>query len=385
MLLVLLVLVVGALNCGSAGADAIDDYLLEVERKLKIPGMVLAVLEDGRISVLRTRGYASLEYDVPTEAGTVFELASLTKQFTAAAIMALVQAAKLELDDKLVDRLPERFRDAPLNHWQAITIRHLLTHTSGLPNRFEWRPVAADGEKIWLLNYDTEDLFQAAAQVKLVSEPGDTFRYSDAGYFLLGLVIEEASGGSYRNFLARTFFDKVGMRSTDIGDPRRVIEDLADAYAWDEGACDLGRDRLRDVREELTPHYGAISSALDLAKWEAELNDPTILTETSLEQMWSPTTLNGGQPVDYGFGWMVGRLGEHEIVDHSGITGTYYVRVPEERLALILLTNRSWLRHDLLREIGAEVIDRYKAEQGDATWSHTATEALARDATRCRP
>jgi CubicO group peptidase (beta-lactamase class C family) len=368
-----------------ANADAIDDYLDEIQQKLRIPGLVLTIMEDGHLSLVRTRGHVSLEFEVPTEVDDVFELASLTKQFTAAAIMLLVQEGRLQLDDDLTEHLPEQYRAESLDHWNGITIRHLLTHTSGLPDRFEWRLQDEHGNPIWLQDYSTDDLFRSAAEIKPELEPGKKFQYSDAGYFLLGIVIEEVTGQDYREFLKDAFFDKLGMASTDIHDQRKVVKELARAYQWDEDNCSLGRDRLRDVREELPSHYGVMSNALDLVRWEAELNEPRILAKSSLEEMWRPTTLNDGQQSSYGFGWMLGRLGEHKMVDHSGITGTYYMRVPKEEFALVLLTNRSWIAHPVLREIGVEIVKRYKPEMLGAASHRMSTGAVDQQATRCSP
>ena len=275
--------------------------------------------------------------------------------------MSLDEGIKSFLDDRRAGGCPE--------HWSGITVRHLLNHTSGLPNRFEWRPEAGDGSQTWLLIYSAGDLFEFATKTRLDFAPGEKFLYSDTGYFLLGAIVEEVSGQSYRQFLKRTFFDKLDMTSTVIRDPSIVVKGLAQAYEWDEGANSLRRDRLRDVREELTPHYGIISNLSDLAKWESELGRHDILAQSSLEQMWQPTMLNDGKESAYGLGWMVGTLDDKKMVEHSGITGTYYMRVPEDQFALVLLTNRSGIRHDILRKTSADIIRHYIVSILEQEWA----------------
>jgi len=351
------------LNPGSVRADAIDEYLGEIQKELQIPGLVLAIVENNQISLMRTKGHASLEFSVPAHKDTVFELASLTKQFTAAAIMLLVERGKLGLDDKITQHIPEKYEALVPPAWKEIAVRHLLTHTGGLEHRFERRLSG-----VWLMDYATDDLFNSAAQraEDIDFAPGDHAHYSDQGYFLLGVIIEGVSGKSYGEFLEEEFFDKLGMNDTRLVDRNRVEPRLAQAYTWDDQNCLRIRDRFRDVRETLTSHYGVISKVSDLVKWDAELNKPTILKQDSLKKMWTPAKLNDGRvatPIgdyQYGFGWVVDKLGERDVVDHSGRTGTYYMRIPEEQFALIFLTNWSYLSYSTLRGIGREIVALYK-------------------------
>jgi len=154
-----------------ARADAIDDYIkVEMERR-HIPGLALAVARNGKIVKVRGYGIANLEHDVPVTPDTVFELASVTKQFTATAIMLLVEEGKVQLDDPVAWHLPR----AP-ETWKAITVRHLLTHTSGLPGDDGFKALRAAGQRV---NYTTAQLFDAAVKDELKFAAGERFLYSD--------------------------------------------------------------------------------------------------------------------------------------------------------------------------------------------------------------
>src|SRR5881628_2957627 len=211
-----------------ARADAIDDYIkVEMERR-HIPGLALAVARNGKIVKVRGYGLADVEHDVPVTPDTVFELASVTKQFTATAIMLLVEEGKVQLDDPVGWHLPR----AP-ETWKPITVRHLLTHTSGLPG------LTAGFKALWpgglRLNYTTAQMFDAAIKDELSFPGGERFQYSDVGYFLLGMIIEAASGQRYRDFLDERFFKPLGMTSTSVLDHTRILKHRAAGYTIRDG------------------------------------------------------------------------------------------------------------------------------------------------------
>src|SRR5262249_15886633 len=160
------------------------------------------VMYRGDVLQLQGYGLANLEHDVRVTPDTVFDLASVTKSFTAAAIMLLVEEERVRLDDRIARYLPK----APAK-WNTITVRHRLTHTSGLPGMGE----GAFRDRANLLDDTTEGAFDAAAKDDLSFEPGRGWKYSDAGYFLLGMIIENRSGRPYRDFLQKRFFEPLGM------------------------------------------------------------------------------------------------------------------------------------------------------------------------------
>ncbi|MGI9502547.1 MAG: serine hydrolase domain-containing protein [Geminicoccaceae bacterium] len=366
-----------------ASADQKLDRIIDrLSDEFKIPGLVLGVFEDGDLASWRCRGKVSLTHDVETSIDSVFQLASVTKQFTGAALALAAERYErtFKLDDKLIQHLPPRYSaQAPLA-WSNITVRHLLHHTSGLPNRFESAagadPDAGDFHS-WRMAYSADRLFDGAKDEVPKFEPGTDFSYSDTGYFLLGLVIKAVTGKEFRDFVDESLFRPLGMRSTRMVDRRRVMKKMASAYRWDSDIRENVRDRLREVREEVKSHYGAISTILDLARWEAELNDPQILSKKSVKAMFTPHDECKGYPVHpegfrwgYGFGWFWTKLGGQAILSHSGITGTYYMRIPDKKISLVLLTNQSRLADNgaLLPKLGLEIMDKYQPGALDPAW-----------------
>lgn len=176
--------------------------------KHQIPGVALAVVKNGQVIKAQGYGLANLELNVPVTPESVFELASVTKSFTATAIMMLVEEGKVGLDDKISTYLV----NAP-DSWRDITVRHLLTHTASLsPNQEETR------ENSELANYTSAEMFEGISEWSLDFAPGERWQYFDPGYFLLGMIIEEQSGKRYREFLRERIFEPLGMTKTTVID-----------------------------------------------------------------------------------------------------------------------------------------------------------------------
>jgi D-alanyl-D-alanine carboxypeptidase len=297
----------------------------------KIPGLALGVVRDGELVLAKGFGEATLEWKAPATPDTVFLVASMTKQFTATAIMLLVRDGKVALDDQLSKFVP----DVPAM-WNGITVRHLLTHTAGLKDPFE-----LDEKGRMLLDYSTAQMLEAAKRMTTVSAPGKAWQYSDEGYFLLGMVIERASGQTYGQFLKQRIFDPAGMTNTTLHDWKAIVPNRADGYALDGEKLVASRRRYQF---ELVPHYGVQSTVRDLAKYDAALSAGTLLPAAMLDEMWKPARLSDGQPVDvagigYGFGWFLERFRGHREVYHGGSTGTCLYRLPDDRVSVIVLTN----------------------------------------------
>jgi D-alanyl-D-alanine carboxypeptidase len=328
----LLVLILLALTpmvpAASAWDDAIDDYIkAEMERR-HIPGLALAVAREGKLVKARGYGVASVEHEAPVTPDTVFELASVTKQFTATAIMLLVEEGKVQLDEPITSYL----REAP-ETWKSITVRHLLTHTSGLPGLNDGFKALAGGARP---RYTTALLFDAAVKDVLSFKAGERWQYSDVGYFLLGMIIENASGRRYRDFLHERFFKPLGMAATSVIDVSRIVKHRANNYTLRDGQL-VHNWRLWDV--ELPSHYGVLSTVKDLVIWETALSAGKVVKPASLAQMWAPVRLNSGAAFPYGFGWFVDERRGHRWITHTGITGTELSRFPEDNLTVVVLTN----------------------------------------------
>ena len=315
------------LYCASARADQVDDYLNAEMQSHRIPGAGLIVVQTNQTVKQSVYGIANLELNVPVAAETVFEIGSLTKQFTAACVLLLAQDGKLSVDDKISRFLP----NVP-DSWQGITIRHLLTHTSGIKtytglNGFELRRHLSQAQFI-----------NALAAYPLDFPPGQSFQYCNSGYNLLGFVVENASGQSYWNFLSARIFHPLGMDSTTNRSPATIIRNRAAGY---EQTNHIWINRDYDLTDVFSA--GAIVSTIgDLAKWNKSLDGGTVLTDATRQQMWTPARLNDGTATKYGFGWRIEQFEDRVNIGHGGSTSGFSAslqRFPAEHLAVIILTN----------------------------------------------
>jgi CubicO group peptidase (beta-lactamase class C family) len=320
-----------ALSSAPLRADALDDYARGRMEQLRLPGMAVAVFRNGEVSTMRTWGSADREKNVPVARDTVFELGSLTKQFTAVAVMILAEEGKLTLDESIARYLPE----VP-EAWAKITVRNLLTHSSGIqeylarPDLAKRVHAAANQEEV------TRLLFEG---LPLEFGPGDTWAYSNSGYLLLGSIIERTSGMTYSGFLEKRIFAPLGMRSTRAGDPAKAPK-RAVGYDWE------GKFVRRDPVPANAFSAGAIVSTIaDMARWEAALHAGKLLTKESWKEVWTPLALSHGgtPPFSYGFGWVIDRRHGGPVVLHSGGTAGFSSairRYPTEGTAVIVLANR---------------------------------------------
>jgi CubicO group peptidase (beta-lactamase class C family) len=328
------------LALGSARADKVDDYVEKQRQQLHLPGVSLAVVRDGQLIKSRGYGLANLELNVRATEDTVYEIGSNTKQFTAAAVMMLVEEGKINLDDKLTKYFPE----AP-ESWSGITVRHLLSHTSGIQNHVavpDWLNVF----KTSITSETTparDELLKMFFKLPLEFQPGETWSYDNTGYYLLGIIIEKASGKSYWEFLAERIFHPLGMTATRNTEPQPIVPNRASGYEW-------VNDHFEN-RPILAPFIAfsagsILSTVKDMAKWDAALYSEKLLKESSLHQVWAVTKTNDGAdaPFDYGFGWFIGHYHGHHLVQHTGGTpgfSSLIYRFLDDKLTIILLTNHS--------------------------------------------
>lgn len=292
------------------------------------PGASVLVIRDGAPVFRKACGLADLERQVAATPATNYRLASMTKQFTAAAILLLHQEARLSLDDSVRAWLPTLPAAAA-----AMTIRQLLTHTSGL---IDYEDLISSGESRQLHDADVLHLLESQVQTYFV--PGSRHRYSDSGYALLALIVGRASGEDFATFLRTRIFRPLGMQATvayEEGVSRvanRAYGYTADGARWKRTDQSLTSAVLGDG--------GIYSSVDDLARWDAALYDARVLSTESLRQAFAPATASEDPNVHYGFGWRL----TGETVWHSGETLGFrnvIVRFPARRFTVIILTNRS--------------------------------------------
>ena len=295
------------------------------------PGVAVAVMRDDEPVHVGMYGVADLAHEVPVTERTVFEIASLTKQMTALAIMTLVEEGRLSLGD----RLDKWVEDAP-SAWAGITVNQLLSHTAGLAHHFEQ---TEDG--VHLLEYSRDDMLASAKSTPMVAKPGTDWNYSDQGYFLLGIIIEEITRQPYTEFMQSTFFRPLGMEQTHLLNQSRIVPHLAQGYAWKDGTLERNR---RVWQFALTSHFGVMSSLHDMMLWEGELSDPQVVSRDALQATWEiQRTFDTGDSCDtwgYARGWQAVVVNGRRTLSHGGYSGTAYIRAVDTNLSVIVLTNR---------------------------------------------
>jgi CubicO group peptidase (beta-lactamase class C family) len=323
----LLIILSSGLALFSSHGDPIDDYVKGEMEGHQIPGLALMVISHGNAVKTATYGQANLELRAPVTPQTVFEIGSITKQFTAAGILLLAQDGKLSVDDRISRYLPA----APAA-WKDITIRHLLTHTSGLKSY-----TGLDGFE--LSRHLTQPQFIAAiAAQPLEFQPGASWKYCNTGFNLLGFIIENVSGRTYWDFMYERIFRPLDMHTTTNRLPSLIIPNRASGYEQTNHVL-INRDY------DLTDVFSAgalVSTVGDLAKWNAALDGDALLNASTKAEMWTPTKLNSGRSTRYGFGWFIDTVNAHKNVGHSGSTSGFSAsiqRFPDDKLAVIVLTN----------------------------------------------
>ena len=313
------------LNCL---ADPVDDLVKSEMAKHQIPGLALKVVQHGKETKTAAYGFANLEWSVPATPETVFEIGSVTKQFTAACILRLVEEGKLSLDDKISRHLT----NTPAS-WTNVTIRHLLTHTSGIKNY-----TGLDGFE--LSRHLTQGQFIARiGELPLVFGPGEKFSYCNTGYNLLGFIIENASGKKYWSFLSEKILSPLEMSATTNREPSRILKLRAAGYEQSKTNGLVNRD------VDYTDLFSAgeiVSTVGDMMKWNAALDTEQILKNSSKEQMWTSGKLNDGKSIGYGFGWFMAPLNGHQNIGHPGSTSGFSAsnqRFPDDGLEIVVLCN----------------------------------------------
>ena len=314
---------------GAVRADRVDDYLKAEMAQRHIPGLSVAVVQDGKVVKEQGYGQASLELSVPATAATVYQVGSLTKQFTAAAILRLAQDGKLGVDDKIA-----KYLDGLPAAWKGITVRQLLNQTSGIPNYREGLDMGA-----LLRDYTAADIIKMASAKPLLFTPGTKFNYSNTNYHLLGMIVEKVSGKPYGDFLQERFFQPLGMTATRLDDPNVVVPNRARGCLWDGTNLQNG---IFTFSPTLTfGDDGVLSTVGDLTKWNAALDGDALLSPAGKALLWTPPALPGG--AEYAGGWITTRAGGHALVWHNGATAAGFTgaifRFPDDHLTLIVLSN----------------------------------------------
>jgi D-alanyl-D-alanine carboxypeptidase len=327
--------------CATARADGVDDYVLSEMRKRHLPAVAVLVIREGKVVKEKAYGLANVELKVAAEEETLFQLASTTKAFTATAIMSLVEDGKFSLDESVRRILPQL---PPA--WDGVTVRHLLTHTSGLPD------VVVNEDSDEVIAQTRPEALRKLARMPVLSRPGAKWAYNQTGYVLLGMIVEKVSGLGFEEFMARRFFRPLGMTHTRFGDDREVVAGRASMYTRYEQQTDqkVSPKGLWTYRN-LYPSYLYMAAGLnttvgDMAKWDIAMTEGRILKPPTLEEMWRPVRLSDGKvfrlddkTLGYGCGWLVDDRPGHKSVGHTGSDATAYIRFLDDHLTVVVLTN----------------------------------------------
>ena len=329
----------------------LDDYIT-VEMQLKhIPGLSVAVVKDGSILLEKSYGFANAELRVPATSDTVYEIASITKSFTAAAILLLAENGLIGVDDPLT-----HYRAGLPDAWNAITLRHLLTHTSGIPN--------------WTLDWDRSDITpdivsQAIFEPALKFLPGDQYDYADTNYNLLGMVIHQVTGTPYDVFLQERIFTPLGMTATQHNNVRAITPNRASGYDRHNDTL-VNSYRIEWNHVNISPNVPAngangslLSTLTDILKWDAALSTDGILSRSVVDQMGTQVILTNGLSAPYGHGCEIHDYHGHKLVaSNGGIPGftTSICRFVDDHLTIIILTNQDSKPWDMCQAV-AELYD----------------------------
>ncbi len=329
----LTLILVSFLSKGIAAGETTNlDAIASSRYSSNEPGAAVLVIKDGETLLRKGYGLADLEQGIAIEPDMVFRIGSVTKQFTAAAILLLEEAGKLSVQDDVRKHLPEY-----PTHGRVITLEHLLTHTSGIRS---YTDMKVFGERV-RQDMSVEDVIALFKDEPLAFEPGEKYAYNNSGYFLLGTVIEKASGKTYDTYLRENIFEPLGMSQTYYGSASRIIPKRAQGYDGVNGEFQ-NAEYL-----SMTIPYAAgslLSTVDDLAKWARALEAPGFLSRESLETWWKPFRLAKGESVHYGYGWGISDYYGHRVVSHGGgINGftCHLLWMPEDRVFVAVLTNRN--------------------------------------------
>jgi CubicO group peptidase (beta-lactamase class C family) len=322
---------VATVGAAAARADALDAYVARQMASQHVPGLSLAVIDHGRTVKLKSYGQANLETGTLMTPDSVVQIGSLTKSFTAAAVMLLVQDHKLGLDDPISRYIGE----AP-PAWRDISIRQLLNHSSGL---------ASDGiatnAKTVLADFSEAEFLASATAMPLQAPPGTAFAYSNLGYDLLSIIVSRVSGQTYGDFLQTRIVRPAGMSATRVIGRTDIVPNKAQGYLWTRGTL---RVCLPYSPTRFRGSASLQSTLRDLTRWDAVLNGDTLLTLDSRKQMWASGVLMDGKATGYGFGWEVSQVNGHPLIAHNGAMNGFLSsmqRYPDDHVTVIVTINQS--------------------------------------------
>lgn len=320
-----------------AQVAAIDTYVAAEMARERVPGAEVGVYRNGHAVLVKGYGLANVEWKAPVTATTLMQSGSVGKQFTATAVMMLVEQGKLNLDDSIT----RYFTDAPAS-WKPIKLKNLLSHTSGLAEYEDPSRMRPGGLFDPRKDFTEDELVKKIETLPIEFKPGDQWDYRNTNYALLGVLIHKVTGQDYRDYLHDHIFAPLGMVSTRGISDRDVIPGRAAGYEIVGGQ--LKNQTWVSPSLNSTADGTLYFNVVDLEKWDRALYGTTLLSRKSLDMMWTPFVLNDGQPnaSHYGFGWVDDSLNGHRMIQHSGSWQGFTCtinRYVDDKLTVVVLTN----------------------------------------------
>jgi len=305
------------------------DSLLQNKYPSDAPGGAFLISKNGKILYKKAFGMANLELNIPLNPEFVFEIGSMTKQFTAISILMLSEQGLLNLDDEITKFIP----DYPTNG-NKITIHHLLTHTSGIKNFTSLKGL----NEIAYKDLSPLELIDFFKNEPVDFAPGEQFKYNNSGYIILGYIIEKVSDQTYAEFIEEQIFKKLDMKSSQYASHTKVIQDRASGYQKKETY--LNR---RNISFTIPYASGSLMSTIgDLFKWQEALKNNVLINKETTEKAFTNYTLNNGEHINYGYGWHLKIMNDISVREHGGsIFGfkSMGVYIPDSDIYVIGLNN----------------------------------------------
>jgi CubicO group peptidase (beta-lactamase class C family) len=349
-IIILFALVLSLEVSAKLNSKKVDSLLNEIFDK-EGPGGAALIVKEGKTIYRKAFGMANLEFDIKMTPDNIFQIGSITKQFTAVAILQLVEQGKMNLDDDITKYI----EDYP-THGHNITIEHLLTHTSGIK---EFSKIEGRSPNVGRIDHTPEELINLFKNKPMDFKPGEKFQYNNSAYMLLGHIIEKVSGQPYPQYIQDNLLKPLNMDHSSYGSVTEIIPRKASGYSKnDEGYIKAGY-----LSMSYAYSAGAIFSTVeDLSKWYYALTSGQVISESSIKKATTPYTLNNGEQTDYGYGLKLHNVQGSPMITHGGnmpgyfVWSTYFLN---ENIFVAIFTNCDCdLTYDVSYKIAAIAVDK---------------------------
>ena len=353
------------LNSNAQGLESKIDNILSNQFKSSETGVAALVAKNGKIIYRKAFGKANLELEVNMTPENVFQIGSITKQFTSVAILMLLEEGLLSLEDDITKFIPTY----PTNG-KKITIHHLLTHTSGIKS---YTSMQRFGE-VMTIDETPLKFIDFFKNEPMDFDPGEKYLYNNSGYFILGYIVEKVSGISYPKFIQERIFDAIDMKSSYYGSHKKLIKNRASGYQ-------KGAEFSNAQYISLTLPYAAgsiMSNVDDMLKWQTAITSNVFLKKATIDKAFTNYTLINGDKINYGYGWSINEINDVPTIEHGGAIPGYLsmgVFVPSKKVYVIVFSNCGCQSPtNIALEIAALAID--KTRQGNENTINLSIEQL---------